>query len=138
VYLDANEQRCVRWIARSFEQNTGIVTREQAMRELNFRDDEYEVVMRRMEALGAIRSATNAPSGFLYWFRPLPHSVDVARELDRPRPAPSPPDMVQRIRAWARSKPALAWVIVVTVAIVFLATALNAIIDLCRKLGGSP
>jgi hypothetical protein len=138
MYLDAEEQKCVRWIAQMFDKNERYINRRAAMEALGANDQEYEKLMRRMASLGVLENVKYSSNQFALMFSPAALSVDVVRELDQPRPAAPPPDVVERIRARARSKPALAWIIVAIVAIVFLATGLNAIIDLWRKLLGGP
>ncbi len=130
------EQEFIRALARWFKENKGFAKRESVMLELGLAADEYEVLMRKMDAMGFVEQVTTTSGGYAHWFRPSASAVQAVREMDeQARKAKVPPDIIAEARSWARRKPYVAWSIVALVVLTFLVQLINGVLEFLDRWG---
>lgn len=81
--LNKKEKKCLRAIAKWFNDAHSLIERSKAMSELEFDDKTYNIVMRKMEDIGAIKAnSVMSPNnvGFADSFEPLSQADTLLRQ----------------------------------------------------------
>jgi hypothetical protein len=99
-------------------------------------DDTYDVLIRRMEHIGAVEkiSSVMGPEGYAIAFWPSAYVVELTREIDAQKE--SPVDIVEQLKNRIRQNPWTAWPIIIILALAFLIPAINQFWELARKVAG--
>jgi len=135
--LNEQEMKCVELIAKWFEENQYFVSRKEAIKEMGVDDNTYDVLMKRMEHIGAIENVTNVldAHGHAFSFRPSANSVELMREIDaQKKTMKAPVDIVEQLKKQIRQNPWTAWPIIIILGLAFLVPAINQSWELIMKI----
>jgi hypothetical protein len=139
VRLNETEVQCIGLLYKWFMDNQIYQDREAVIAHLGISADTYVPLIRQMENLGVIspahRDGEVAPT-----FMINPAITQVAREIESNRQeredAVKHQDLVKQIKARMRQNPLVAWPILIILGVSFLATAINQVLDLIKKISG--
>ncbi len=133
--LNEQEMKCVELIAKWFGENKSVVNREDAMKELGVADDAYEVLIKRMEQIGAVDIPSGVLDRYAIAFRPLAYAVELAREIEAQKQTTAAPvDIIDQVKKQIRQNPWTAWPIIIILGLVFLVSATNQSWELIMKI----
>jgi len=133
--LNEQEMKCVELIAKWFGENKSVVNRKDAMKELGVADDAYEVLIKRMEQIGAVDIPSGVLDRYTIAFRPLANAVELAREIEAQKQAKAAPvDIIDQVKKRIRQNPWTAWPIIIILGLAFLAPAINQSWELIMKI----
>ncbi len=128
--LNAKEVDAVAILAAWFRANRGHVSRAEAIAVFEMSSDEYEPFIRRLEHFGAVRTVSSSSGRFdpIWALAPV---VSINDHIEQKKQeAALPPDRVDQIFRWLRSKWIVAFLIVlftISMAVVGAVTTVQAI-----------
>jgi len=129
--LSEPEQKMIHWLAGRFERNDRRLRKDRAAQELEMDEGECEVIIRRMDAIGAVEELQ--PTSTTMWFVPTSYAVDLSREIKEHRE--EKPDFVDQIQRRVNQNPFLATIIIVFLILSFAAPLYPVVVDLLERFG---
>lgn len=137
IRLNEQEIKCVELIAKWFGENQYFLSRNQAIKEMGVDDDTYDVLMKRMEHIGAIEKVTNVLNehGHAFSFSPSANAVEFVREIEAQKKVMAAPvDIIERVKKQIRQNPWTAWPIIIFIGLALLVPAINQSWELILKI----
>ena len=134
-----NEQeiKCIKLIAHWFEQNEKLVNPEKAIKEMGIDNETYDVLMKKMEHIGAIEKDLHQIGNIRCFvsLHPSARAVELSREIEAEKKSmETPVDIVEQLKARARRNPLTAWLIIIFIIIALLVPLLNSLWELLEKI----
>lgn len=135
MILTKEEIKCVQTIAKWFKENKTLINRSDAKKELGVDDATYEVLIKRMEFIGAVEKVLSTSGGYAAYFRPSAYAVELAGEIElETKREKAPPDLLEQFKTRVRRNPKTAWPLIVVVALALLIPLINSLIELIEKI----
>jgi len=139
LYLSDDELKFLKLLAQWFEENRDLVGADEAMEAIGLRSDPqgwacFEVLVKKMAGLGAIKEVHAADDKYATDFTPSHYAVQLCRQIEEQKRKESPPDIVDQIQARFRRNPVVAWTVVILLALTALVTLANQAFELWSRL----
>ena len=130
------EIRCIKQLAKFFEQGHRTWANEEDYEELGLTKETYVSAIAVLEMHGAIENVEHNFESHYQSFTISPMVVQIARQIEEAEvEASKGKDIVEQIKQKTRSSPSMAWIIIIFFILVGLATLVNQTIQILQNLG---
>ncbi|MBN1126591.1 MAG: hypothetical protein JXA82_16410 [Sedimentisphaerales bacterium] len=137
MHLTDEEIKFIRIIAKLVEENVRFITRTDFIKQFNYTDKEYEVLMKKMEDFGVIEDVSHtldSNGGYAVSFKPSTLSVEIMREIDHQIATAEGPDIVDQLIKRFRSNPKTAWLILFFLFLSLAIPMITSLLDLISRI----
>ncbi len=137
MMFNETEIRCIRILAKWFEDSRDMVNKPEAIKAFEISEPEYTPLMRKLKACNAFDKVLSGPSPteFALDFIPGAHCVQLVHEIEAQQLlSQAPPDIVEQLYQRTRRNPKTAWTIIIFLILSLVFSTLNNLFEFVHKL----